>query len=396
MNRYKIIYQKNNKKNRIFIYSLNKEELIKDRNYPENVLKITEQKKLFALIKFYFQSFNKEQKVYDFFNQLKTIINADLNISESLKLINKNEKNILIKNIIQKIQYAINNNRKLSEVFKNDSSLDKTDILFLELGIQNGNIKDAVNSLVTVKKEIRDSKKRLIETLRYPLILIFTLIGALFLIFNFVLPNFEFIFSNIKTLPKSTRLLLDFREFILYKWEYLLLSSVFILFFIFILHKKFRFYLDKFLFFYGFWLKALFINYAYYKFFLSIYIIVKAKYKFQTALEHSKDIVDNLYIKNKIANIFIQINNGKTIPKAFERSNLFDDLTVQLLYSAEYSNSYEKILKDISVLYKKRFQESIKNFSLIIEPALILTISAIVLWIVLAVMVPVWDLSASL
>jgi len=92
--------------------------------------------------------------------------------------------------------------------------------------------------------------------------------------------------------------------------------------------------------------------------------------------------------------IFLNIKKGNSIAASFEKSLLFDDLTIRLLYTAEQTNNYEIILNNITLYYKQKFNESIKNFSSILEPIIIFIISLVVLWLILAVMLPIWNLSS--
>ena len=67
---------------------------------------------------------------------------------------------------------------------------------------------------------------------------------------------------------------------------------------------------------------------------------------------------------------------------------------MKLLNTADNTNNYEYILLDITTQYKKRFHKSLKNFSSTIEPLLIFIISLVVLWLILAIMLPIWNLGA--
>jgi len=83
-----------------------------------------------------------------------------------------------------------------------------------------------------------------------------------------------------------------------------------------------------------------------------------------------------------------------SISQAFQKSQLFDSLTMKLLHTADHTNNYESILCDITNLYKKGFQKSLKNVSSVVEPVLILLISLVVLWLILAIMLPIWNLGS--
>ena len=393
--RYKIYYQQDNKLKTLILEAQNDTTLKELEDYPPNIIKISPQKTFkqdFRIL------VNRQKTILELFKQLQTMLEANLNFNESIKLLLNTEKNPMIHTILSDISFALKNSVPLGEVLKKHSwYIDDTAVLFLELGIKNGNIKQAVASLVTILQNRYTTKEKLKETLKYPLILLSSLLVSVSLMLVYVLPNFEFIFENTKTdLPFATVLLLGLRDAIFNYSHLILLGLLFSYFTAVLIYKRFTPVFDKLFFFDIPVLSTLVRNYTYYRFFLSVYIIIKSKYRFQTALEHSQQLIKNTYAKKEIEAVISQINNGVYISTAFENSKLFDDLTIQLLYTAEYSNNYEKVLEDITGLYEKRFRSSVRNFTSFVEPSLILFIAVIVLWVVLAVMTPVWELSSAL
>jgi general secretion pathway protein F len=135
-------------------------------------------------------------------------------------------------------------------------------------------------------------------------------------------------------------------------------------------------------------------SYYLFKLFLSLSIIVKSKYQFQTAMENSKNIVSNKYMKNTLDTITTQIKQGSSIAQSFKQSSLFDDFTIKLLYVAQHTSSYDKILEELTLYYKEKFKKRILDFSSVVEPLLVLIISLIVLWLILAIMLPIWQMSS--
>ena len=111
-------------------------------------------------------------------------------------------------------------------------------------------------------------------------------------------------------------------------------------------------------------------------------------------MDSAKNISHNLYVKRNLENIIRDINNGMSISRSFEKTNLFDKVAIRLLLTAQKTNQMERILEDIQKIYKKRLSQNIEKFTLFLEPLLILIISSVVLWLVLAIMTPVWELSS--
>jgi general secretion pathway protein F len=326
------------------------------------------------------------------------MLSSNLTLSQAVELLLKTNNDKIIKNILLVIQSAIKTAQPIDEALSSYKRyLGDTTILFLKLGIENGNIKESVNSLVSILSEDINSNEKFKDAIRYPIILLISLFISMGMIFVYVIPNFEFVFQMLgDDIPMATKSLLFIRDMIenYFYIVLLVLLSIPIVFYAF--YKKYRYFFDRLIVLNIPVFSNVIQDYYFYRLFLSISIIVKSKYQFQVAILNSKNIVQNRYIQNSMKNILINIKNGASIAQSFEDTKLFDDLAIKLLYTAQHTNQYELILHDITSFYKQRFQDSLKNFSTLIEPIMILLISLVVLWLVLAIMLPIWDISSAL
>jgi len=99
---------------------------------------------------------------------------------------------------------------------------------------------------------------------------------------------------------------------------------------------------------------------------------------------------------SKLNYILKDLNKGIDIHQAFLNTKIFDNTTLRLLQTAQESNKFELILDDIVNIYDSKVNKSMNSFKIYLEPILIFFISIIVLWLVLAIMTPIWDLSSHL
>ena len=391
--KFKVLYQKNQKVKKVILEANSNESLQKMDTFPTNIIKIRELKE-FNLNMFSFR--NSKKDVYEFFTQLDIMLGANLTFSQSINLLLDSKQEKKIEEIIRVIQQSLSSSISIENaLFKYKVYLGETSLLFLKLGFENGNIKEAIHSLVEILEEDMKSSEKLTEVMRYPIILVISLCVSIGMIFLYVLPNFEFIFDLLQDeIPFSTYLLLSIKEIIDNYWLLIFIGVGLITLFISLLIKKYRYLYHKILLLKIPIFSKMIQSYYFYRLFLSMSIIVKSKYQFQVAINNSKNIVNNLYIEKMMDKVVLNIKNGISISDAFERSKLFDNLTMKLLNTADNTNNYEYILLDITVQYKKRFHKSLKNFSSTIEPMLIFIISLVVLWLILAIMLPIWNLGA--
>jgi len=391
--KFKIWYQKKEKLHTIILEANSFEMLSQIESFPKNIIKIKKLQSFdFGLVKYK----NDTKEVYELFTQLDMMLSANLTFSESIDLLLESKQEKKSEEVLNVIKQSLSSSLPIEKALsKYQNYLGKTSILFLRLGFENGNLKESIHSLVEILAEDITSRDKLLEVMRYPMILIFSLCISIGMIFLYVLPNFEFIFTLLKDdIPFSTYVLIVLKESIDKYWVFILLSILGIIFISVALIKKYRYSFDKFFFFQIPIFSKMIQNYYFYRLFLSMSIIIKSKYQFQVAISNSKNIVSNLYVQEMMEEVLKNIKNGISISQAFEKSKLFDKLTMKLLNTADKTNNYEHILTDITTQYKKQFHKSLKNFSSAIEPILILIIASVVLWLILAIMLPIWNLGA--
>ncbi|MEA3288975.1 MAG: type II secretion system F family protein [Campylobacterota bacterium] len=394
--RFKVIYQNNDKIKTVILNAKTPEDLKNNSNYPDNIIAIEQIKDMKNIISL--KKSNSKKNIYELFKQLSIMLNSNLTISDSISLLINSEKNKETLVFLQTLDNAIKTSKDIEIALKPYSStIGKTTIMFIKMGLENSNTKEAVNSIVTLYEQDISTKDKLKDALRYPMILFISLIISVSMIFLYVIPNFEYIFKMLgDNLPLSTKMLLWIQSAFEDYFIILILLFLSLFYGIYFFYKKYKLLFDTFIISNIPLLSELIKNYYYYRLFLSISIIVNSKYNFQLAIKHSKNVINNDYITNTIDEIINKIKNGNSIAQAFEEVKIFDELTIKLLYTAQYTANYEKVLYDISKLYKERFDQSIKNFSLIFEPFMILIIAVMVLWLILAIMVPMWSMSSVL
>jgi len=392
--KYKITYQKERKLKQIVLEASSINSLQKLDTFPTNIIKIKEIKDFYYIDITAYKDSKKD--VYEFFAQLNIMLGANLTFSQSIDLLLESEQVKNIEEVLKIIQQSLSSSIPVDKALaKYKKYLGEISILFLKLGFENGNLKESIHSLVEILGEDIRSKEKLKDAMRYPLILILSLFLSIGMIFIYVIPNFEFIFTLQKNdIPFATYILISVKEILDKYWILFFLGIGLITVFTSFVIKRYKYKYDKIIIRYIPIFSNMIKDYYFYRLFLSISIIVKSKYQFQVAIENSKNIVSNIYIQERMQKVLINIKNGISISESFKKSNLFDNFTMKLLSTADNTNNYELILLDITVQYKKRFYKSLKNFSSTIEPLLIFFISLIVLWLILAIMLPIWNLGS--
>lgn len=390
MKKYKIKYQNRNKTEEIFIETLN----ISNEKLPNNVVEIKEIKSKFSF------DFIKQKNISDkelllIFYELNLMLESNINISDALDILIKNKSKKSTLEFLKLIRYSLSNGKSIVENL-NDFKINDLVISFLKISQDNGNIALNIKTLSSLLQENYEIKKGFIKSLTYPIILFISFFSSLIIIFNLVIPKFEVIFSQIKNeLPFPTKVLLQV-DYIFENYVFYILGITVFLFIIFAyFYKKnllFKEIIEKLLVEKIPLISDIYRYMQYYKFFLMMDIMLKSNYEFHKALISSKILLKNKYLLDRIRVINSLLQNGKSISDAFLKTKLFDDMILNLINTAEISNCMDIVINEIKNIYKNRFYEKINLLISLVQPLFLILISGLILWVVLGIFVPIWDM----
>lgn len=392
MKKYNITYQKNGEIKNQIVTDIELELIKKEFD----ILTIKAKKSIFE-IKFKNRVRVPKKELLLIFFELNLMLESNINISDAIDILIKSKKNKKTQKFLQAMNYALSNSMPISEVL-DEFVIEDFVKDFLNISQNSSNLARNVDAIYHLLKEQDSIKKSFYKALGYPIFLFFTFLASLFIIFSFVIPSFKSIFQNqIENLPQSTKILLNMEIFFKeYSLIFIIIVSFLILFLIFLykISKKFEYFLDYIFIRYIPIFSIVLRNLQLYKLFLVVDIMQKSKYEFHKAFLNSKLLVKNKYLLDKIRVIDSLLENGKSICFAFKDVNIFDDIILNLLNTGEVTNSLEIVVPEIKNIYKHRFENSVNLMISIIQPLFLLIIASMILFIVLAIFTPIWEMGS--
>jgi len=390
MKKYSIKYQDGNDLKELILETSN----ISNEILPQNIISIKGYKKSLNLDFFRKKRIN-EKKLNFLFYELNLMLQANINISDALDILIKNKKDNTILEFLKAIKYSLSNGKAIDE---NLSSFNLNHIVlsFLKISQNNGNITSNMKALSQLLLENQQIKKNFIKSISYPIILIVSFFISLISIFTFVIPKFKMIFEqSMNDLPLATKVLLQ-TQYIFENYSFLLFLGIvtFIGFFVFFYkyNDNFEYFIHRILVDKLFLIKDIYLNMQLYKLFLVIDIMLKSNYEFHKAFISSKILLKNKYLLDKISLIDNLLQNGRSINDSFLQTEIFDDIVLNLINTGEVSNSLGITVDEIKKIYKNRFYDKMNLLTSLIQPIFLIVIMALILWIVLAIFMPIWNM----
>ncbi len=109
------------------------------------------------------------------------------------------------------------------------------------------------------------------------------------------------------------------------------------------------------------------------------------------AVRSSEETAGNLVIQRALQLSGQQIADGKNVTTAFQDAGIFPPLVIRMLRIGESTGALDTALLNVSYFYNREVKESIGRIQVMIEPAMTVILGAILGWVMLSVLGPVYD-----
>jgi len=110
-------------------------------------------------------------------------------------------------------------------------------------------------------------------------------------------------------------------------------------------------------------------------------------------LEVTASTINNVLISQSIREISRQVREGRTLTDSMKQTGRFTPLVIQMVGVGETSGALDEMLVRITEYYDIELENAIKKMTSYIEPVLVLFMAVVVLFLMLAVMMPWWNMA---
>ncbi len=338
----------------------------------------------------------KSTEIIVFTKQLVTLLKAGVPLLGCLDALVEQADSQNLKEVVQSIYVDVESGVSLSSALQNHpdafSDLYVNSIMAGETG---GALDDVLERLAELMEHDNETKARLKAAMRYPMIVVVSLVVAFITLMLVVVPNFIDLFTKLKVdLPLPTRILIGMHAIISGYW-YLLLGAVvglFVGFKRYIKTEKGAFRWDRFK------LSALVfgdlnLKTAMSRFTRMFETLNSSGLPILQTLEITSKTVGNLVISKEIENVAYGVMQGRGLAQPLKEGNVFPPMVIRMISIGEQSGSLDEMLRNVSRHYDVEVDYAVKKLTSMIEPILTVGMGLIVLFLAMAIFMPMWDLT---
>jgi len=230
------------------------------------------------------------------------------------------------------------------------------------------------------------------SALAYPLFTLITAFFILYILMSYVVPQIAKVFKASKAeLPFLTKGLIAISNFISLNISFILFIFLSIFFFLYFIKRKYRKKFDYALLKLPIFGKLIYLR-ELYNFFSYLSLMLNCKVNFKRAIEKALDLCTNTYIKEKLKRVSKKVLKGVPFSQALKEEN-FDELICSLVLVGEETAKLDKTLESLSNYFSTKINERITFLLKFLEPAITLFLGIIIGLIVIAIMLPLLEMS---
>ena len=105
------------------------------------------------------------------------------------------------------------------------------------------------------------------------------------------------------------------------------------------------------------------------------------------------NVLENLHIKAAVSEAAINVKEGSSLRASLDKTKIFPPMMMHMIASGEKSGELQQMLARAADNQDREFESTISVSLKIFEPLLIVTMAAVVLFIVMAILQPILALN---
>lgn len=337
-----------------------------------------------------------QQEVHVATRQLATLLGAGIPLVQALNGLVDQTSNQGLKKVIAQLKDSVNEGNSFTIALSEHPRLfSKIFINMVKAGEASGSLDIVLEQLADFGENQQELRSRVSAALIYPIALSIVGIVILTLLLTIVVPNITKVFEDSQeALPLPTIILINISNFLHSYWWLLciLLVGIFIGIRQLIQRPQGKKMWDR--------MKLtiplfgdLNIKIAAARFGQTLSSLLQSGVPLVTSLRIVQNMFNNILVADVIEEATEELEKGGTLSRTLKDSRWFLPMMVQMITVGEQSGTLEKMLKKVAESYEKEVETKMKALTSMIEPAMILLMGVIMLFIVLSILLPIFEMN---
>jgi type IV pilus assembly protein PilC len=334
------------------------------------------------------------------FNQeLATLLKAGMPLVQSLEILRQRVPNPAFKLVLDDVHERVRSGSALSDAFEAQGVFPGVYVASLLAGEKSGSLELVIRRYVQHVRVVTAVKKKTVSALIYPAILLALSLGVVSVIVFKVIPEFGTFYEQVggadAELPVLTRLIVGFATaaagnlLAIGAAAVLLVAGVVI----WVRQAGQRARLDRLM------LRLPFFGGVARRFAVSqvartMATLLGGGIPLVAAIETSARSIGNRYVAAELSLVAQQVREGRALASALADTGVFPDVALKMVEVGESTGALQDMLTSVADFYDEENETSLGRFVTIIEPTLLVIMGLVIAVLLLALYMPIFELSS--
>jgi len=328
--------------------------------------------------------------------QLATLVQSGMPVEEALRAIARYSDKARLQRLMMAVRARVIEGHSLAAALAEfPRSFPEIYVATVRAGEQSGHLGNVLERLADYVESRQDTASSVTAALAYPVILTLAAIAIVIGLLTYVVPQVVGVFDSLEAdLPLLTRVLLALSAF-LREWGLMLLVGLVIIVVggrLALQNERVRYRADALL------LRVptlgpLLRGADTGRFARTLSILAASGVPVLEALSIAASVVSNRPLRTAVKHAAGQVREGGALNRALEQSGHFPPMFLHLIAIGEESGQLDTMLHRAADYQERSTQLTVRLLVNIFEPAIILFMGLIVLLIVLAILLPIFELN---
>ena len=328
--------------------------------------------------------------------QFATLLGASLTVEQTMNALIEQADNQFIRQVLAGVRGEVLAGQTLARAMgqfpRVFPELYRT---LVEAGEKSGQLSKVMYRLADYTEDRQSLQRKTTTAMVYPAVVTVVAISVVTGLLTYVVPKVVAVYANSKqTLPLLTRVMISLSDFLVATGIYWVIALIIggWLFARALKQPAIRMRFDRFV------LKlpvigrlARGVNTA--RLGSTLAILVSSRVPLLTALQAGVGVVSNLPMKQALIETEKLVREGGSLSRSLASTKMFPPVMVHLIASGEQSGKLDEMLERVASSQAQEIESRVSTLTSLLEPMLMLVMGVVVLLIVVAILLPIFELN---
>lgn len=328
--------------------------------------------------------------------QLSTYIKAGIPLIDSMRILSRQTSKKNIKRIYDRVVYELVMGENFSNALeKQGNAFPRILINMIKTAEMTGDLSGTLDEMADYFGQIEKSRKQMISAMIYPAVIFCLAIAAIAFVILFVVPQFVEMFeSNSAELPAITKFIIALSNFMGNYWYIIIIAIVSIILIYRWLFKNIKGFRKT--------MQTIYMKLPIIGNVIIYNEVANFTRTFASLLNHSVYITDSMEILSKISNneiykeiinrTLIGLSKGAKISDSFKGEWAFPVVAYEMLVTGESTGQLGLMMEKVADHYQELHSNAVTALKSLVEPVIICFLAVGVGFILLSIIMPMFDL----